>query len=419
MGAARAALDRWRECLPGVPAVSGTPETSADRFCAIYPNDDPGTALAHALETLADGGSVALIDPALPAARLPEVEATLQQAAARAPGACSLATGGSSGQWRLARHRVDTLWAAAEAFTQRFPRLREHWSPLPAFHVSGWMPLWRAMACRGEMVPADYRDWLNGRFPRQPSEGAVLSLVPTQLHRLMECPGAVAFLRRFTCILVGGAALNDGHRQRARELQIPLAPSYGMTETAAAIAVLPPANFLAGAGGCGPPLPHVDITFETGTGRLILETPSLFDGYLTHNGFAPRPGGPWPTADRASLDEAGNLHILGRIDRMIATGGEKVAPDRLESALRKIPGVRDVLVFGLPDAEWGEIVAAAVETVDPASLRRAWRDLSKEAWHPAERPRRWWITDQLPRNAIGKIQRASLIAESTRFTREP
>ncbi|MCC5841255.1 MAG: AMP-binding protein [Opitutales bacterium] len=375
--------------------------------------------MAEGLETLASGGAVALLDPALPLARGAEVDATLAHAAAREPGVCSIATGGSSGEWRLARHRVETFWAAAKGFAQRFPHLKEHWSPLPVFHVSGWMPVWRAMACGGEVVPADYRQWLNSHFPRRPAEGAVLSLVPTQIHRLMEVPAAVEFLRSFACILVGGAAISDSQRARARTLEIPLAPSYGMTETAGAISVLTPASFLSGTGGCGQPLPHIHTDLQPETGRLLLQSPSLFDGYLTAQGFAGREDGPWPTTDRASLEDPNSLHILGRIDRMITCGGEKVAPARIESILRKIPCVEDVVAFGLSDPDWGEVVAVALEVSDFQTFRNAWQSISAKEWSPVERPRFWWITDQLPRNSLGKIQLSALLNERSRFTPEP
>lgn len=420
MGAAWSALARWRDFLPGV-RISPPPRplNKGEHSLLALRCENPAQSLAVALESLSSGGALVLLDPALPHAREAEVRTTLRHAAAREPGACSIATGGSSGEWRLARHRVETLWAAAQGFAEHLPYLREHWSPLPVFHVSGWMPAWRAMACGGEVVPTDYRPWLKGDFFRQPGEGAVLSLVPTQLHRLMQIPAAVNFLRRFTCILVGGAAINHSLRARARELEIPLAPSYGMTETAGAIAVLKPAAFLSGRDGSGQILPHVCVDLQPESGRLLLQSPSLFDGYLTAEGFASRPAGPWPTSDQASFQEANSLHILGRVDRVIITGGEKVAPARIESILRKLPGVEDVLVLGLPDPDWGETVAVALESQNPKAFRDAWKSLSRAEWIPAERPRLWWITHQLPRNALGKIQPAALLDHRDRFTPEP
>jgi len=95
-------------------------------------------------------------------------------------------------------------------------------------------------------------------------------LVPTQLARLLAHPDGVAFLQQLQLIWIGGAALPAPLAEQARVLQLPLAPCYGSTETAAMVAALPPERFLAGEPGCGDPLMDVELRLAT-DGALIVQ----------------------------------------------------------------------------------------------------------------------------------------------------
>ena len=132
-------------------------------------------------------------------------------------------------------------------------------NPLPLAHVSGLMPWWRAR-CWGAghqqlepglmKTPTELLAFCQG-LPAWETNPAVLSLVPTQLARLLAHPDGVAFLQQLQLIWIGGAALPSPLADQARALQLPLSPCYGSTETAAMVAALPPDRFLAGEPGCG------------------------------------------------------------------------------------------------------------------------------------------------------------------------
>lgn len=116
-------------------------------------------------------------------------------------------------------------------------------------------------------------------------------------------------------------------------------------------------------------------------------------------------GRPWRSGDRGDVDASGDVRILGRADRVIVTGGEKVDPARVERALLDTGLVREALVIGVADGRWGEVVTACViasRDAEPA-LRTACETLE-----PAARPRRYVFVPSLPTDASGKPDRAAI-----------
>ncbi len=371
---------------------------SGDGGCILH--GSPRAMATAFLSGWLAGRARVLVDPGVFERRKMEVEALLALPEAAEAGSIWIGTGGSTGGVRFARHNRDSLMTAATAFVQRFPDVREHWTTLPLYHVSGLMPLLRAASAGGKVIFADYHDWLNGLFPEAPKEGSCLSLVPTQVARLLQVPEAVAFLRRFSLILMGGAALPTAVRGRAREERLPLAPCYGMTESAAFITVLSPEAFLDGVGGCGGALPGARVSLSGGDHRIELTSSALFQGYLAEGQFHSRAPGPWATSDAGRFDEAGSLNVVGRLDRVINTGGEKVGAERVERVVAGLEGVKEAFVFAYPHADWGEAVAVAVAA---HAVHPGWQAAAAKCLTAAEQPKQWVLVDALPRTAVGKV----------------
>jgi O-succinylbenzoic acid--CoA ligase len=228
----------------------------------------------------------------------------------------------------------------------------------------------------------------------------VLSLVPTQLQRLLARPATREWLRRFRVIPVGGGPLWPDLANAAAAARLPIAISYGMTETAAMVTALRPEEFLLGTRSCGAPLPHARVAI-TAEGVVRVAGESVFRGY-------------WPewcaarafeTEDLGRIDERGHLHVLGRRDALIISGGRKIAAAEVEAALRASGEFPDVAVVGMPDAEWGEVVIACY----PAGEGRA-PDLARAiaSLAPHQRPKRFVPVADWPRSAQGKIDCAVL-----------
>jgi O-succinylbenzoic acid--CoA ligase len=340
-------------------------------------------------------GGVFLCDPAL--------KIGLPTTGAEGPegrGWLAIATGGSSGVPRWVRHDEVTMSAAVRGFTAHFGLKRVNAvDVLPACHVSGFMARVRCAVTGGEYRPWSWKDLEAGRRPALPAGEWVLSLVPTQLQRLLKDEGSVEWLRRFRAVFIGGAALWPELAEAAAVARLPLSVSYGMTETAAMVTALLPEEFLAGQRSNGRVLPHARVGVND-EGVVTIEAESLFRGYWP----AWREGAKFQTEDLGRLDAAGYLHVLGRRDAVINSGGKKIHPELVEAALRASGEFTDVAVVGVPDAEWGEVVVAFY----PRTARTPDFARSMAALASHERPKRFVALEDWPRNAQGKINRALL-----------
>ncbi len=316
-------------------------------------------------------------------------------------------SGGTSGARKFARHDEWTLGAAVEGFCAHFGLGRVNAvDVLPAHHVSGLMVRVRCATTGGTHVAWSWKKLEAGEIPAlRKGVDWVISLVPTQLQRLMASAAAVAWLRDFKVIFVGGGPVWPALTDAAALAELPISLSYGMTETAAMVAALRPEEFLNGARSSGSALPHARLTL-TDAGTLRIEGESVFRGYFPKLSD----GRCFETEDLAHADAQGHWHILGRRDALIITGGEKVNPAEVETALRATGEFSDVAVVGVPDAEWGEQVVACHPAggAEP-NLDRVTTGL---ALLPAyQRPKRYLAlaVTEWPRNAQGKLDRKSLI----------
>lgn len=314
-------------------------------------------------------------------------------------------TGGSSGALKFARHDEHTLGAAVRGFCAHFGLERVHAvDVLPAHHVSGFMARVRCAATGGRHLAANWKAIEAGEYPAIEADGPwVISLVPTQLQRLLATPRGAEWLRGFAIVFIGGAALWEGLADEAARAGIRLAPSYGMTETAAMVTALTPDEFLAGKRSSGRPMPHARIAFDA-DGVVSIAGASLFYGYAPET----RPDEPFVTADLGEFDADGGLRIRGRRDAVIVTGGEKVQPAEVELALRATGEFPDVAVIGVPDPEWGERVVACYPA--RAEHEPDWRRVESALASLAafKRPKRFVALPDWPRNAQGKLNRARL-----------
>jgi O-succinylbenzoic acid--CoA ligase len=405
----------WR--AHGASAAIATPPKSGDTAPMLLRDADPLRFAARALAALAAGHDLFLGNPHWTAAETAAAETLCTVPAPvreNAAGRVMIATGGSGGVLRFAIHTPETLNAAADALqAQLGGGPINSLCLLPLHHVSGFQQLVRALATDGELRLGDWRRIAAGDRPELPANsGWMLSLVPAQLERLVDDPAACAWLRRFTTILLGGAPAGTALLDRARAADLPLAPAYGASETAAVCAWQSPADFLAGATGLRP-LPHARLRVldpETGdpvapgaTGRIEVTAPSLFLGYWPDL----RPPGAWRTDDLGTLGADGRLLVLGRADAAINTGGEKVHPAEVEAALRATGAFTEAVVLGVADARWGERVTALFPAGDRPDLAAVERQLRERLSAP-KLPRHWIPVTDWPRTAQGKTDRAAL-----------
>jgi O-succinylbenzoic acid--CoA ligase len=311
-------------------------------------------------------------------------------------------TSGSTGEPKLALLTAAALHASAGATSARLGGPGRWVLALPLTHVAGLQVVVRSLLAGTEPVIVDTSagftpEAFGAAGAQLGGERAYVSLVPTQLRRLVD---AGTDLSSYAAILVGGAAADDALVAAAAALGGPVVRTYGMTETC---------------GGCvydGEPLDGVRFAVDD-AGLVRLGGATLAAGYrlrpdLDEAAFL---DGWFRTADLGAVGADGRLRVLGRADDVIVTGGEKVAAAEVEAVLRTVPGVRDVAVAAVPDAEWGHVVAALVEVAEPADGRMtpdALRAAVRERLGPVAVPRRLLVVDALPRTALGKADRLAV-----------
>ncbi|MBL1177139.1 2-succinylbenzoate--CoA ligase [Pantanalinema sp. GBBB05] len=328
-------------------------------------------------------------------------------------------TSGSSGQLRFTIHTWDTLMASVEGFCQYFQVDRVNsFCVLRPHHVSGLMQFMRSLTSGGKLALLPFSHLESENLVNLDPSDYFLSLVPTQLHRLLSSSVAPYCLTRFQTVLLGGAPAWEDLLMQARSSGIRLAPTYGMTETASQIATLQPDDFLQGKSGCGQMLPHAEIVIRSESGDVLptgqvgvitVQARSLTFGYYAASGtITPllEPGTAWfSTDDLGFYDAEGYLHLVGRNSHKIITGGENVFPAEVEAAIRATGLVADVCVIGVDDREWGQAITAIYV---PSQSAIAVTDLKTALDGNLSRfkhPKHWLAVDQLPRNAQGKLNR--------------
>jgi len=321
-------------------------------------------------------------------------------------------TGGSSGKLRFAIHTWDTLNASVEGFYGYFgSQPVNSFCTLPLYHVSGLMQFLRSFLTGGRLLIWPYKFLKEGdRGPIHP-EDFFISLVPTQLQFLLDT--APVWLSRFRTVLVGGAPIWPDLRDRARKHQIKLAPTYGMTETAAQVVTLQPQDFLAGNNSSGRVLPHAEVTVENEReniwesdriGTIYIRSNSLCFGYYPETSQSElSQNNRFSTDDLGYFDSQGYLHVVGRSSTKIITGGENVFPAEVEAAILSTQLVSDVCTIGVGDRVWGEAIFAVYTSqqlnLSPAILKAA----LESKLSSFKIPKYWLQVEKLPRNERGKI----------------
>lgn len=309
--------------------------------------------------------------------------------------ALSVCTSGSTGTPREVVLSRPALAASVAASHARLGGDGQWILALPATHVAGVQVVLRSLWAGHPPVlhEAPLAD-LATSVAVCSADRRYLSLVPTQLHRLLE-EGAADALAGLDAVLLGGGPVDTSLRERAAEAGVRTVASYGMSETC---------------GGCvydGLPLDGVEVAVEA-DGRIRISGPVLFDRYDDPAATAEvlRDGWFW-TSDAGRIDEAGRLQVLGRLDDMIVSGGVNVPGPLVARRLREHPGLDDAEVVGVPDAEWGTAVVAVVVGDVPLAELRDWVATTlPRAWAPHRVVR----VETLPRLAVGKVDRLALSA---------
>jgi len=311
-------------------------------------------------------------------------------------------TGGTSGKIRFAIHSWKTLQASVQGFQSYFNlHSVNSFCVLPLYHVSGLMQFLRSFLTGGRFYISPYQSLKVSPPELGNFQNYFISLVPTQLQFLLDF--YPQWLAGFQTVLLGGAPAETSLLEKARKFAINLSPTYGMTETASQIATLKSGDFLQGNNSNGRVLPHGNITIKDE--QIIINSKSLFLGYYPQ---LLNQSAELITDDLGYFDEDGYLYILGRKSQVIITGGEKVFPQEVESTSLETELFKDVVIMGLPDTYWGQVVVGVyVPKYPELSLGDIQRAMGNKL-AKFKQPKHWIKLDSIPRNQQGKINYTQL-----------
>jgi fatty-acyl-CoA synthase len=333
-----------------------------------------------------------------------------------------LFTGGTTGTPKAAAytHRQIYLHAMAVSHKSGMPTTGADTALglVPICHGLGWQIPYQAWLTGANLA------FIDGPLPGEAviaaieATGATASAaVPTVWHdvvRAVHSSGRTS-LAPLTTVMLGGAMIPPTLPERLAELGVTVHNGWGMTETLAStisvIASPDPDVAVAGDVRISRPIPGMEVraideagTPVEGPGQLEVRAPWISGRYLGR----PEPTGDWfATGDIGEVSPGGDFTIIGRAKEVIKSGGEQIWPSLIEDALLRHPDVSAVTVVEIPHERWGGQPLACVVLHGPAKAAelRAFLLQSLPKWQV---PTVWAVLDELPRTAIGKVDRREL-----------
>lgn len=314
---------------------------------------------------------------------------------------CRVLTSGTSGSRTAVTQTYGNHFAAAaaSAFNLGIEPTDSWLCCMPVDHVGGLSILLRSVIYGTATI-------IHPRFEVEPvaaelkGDVTIVSLVPTQLQRLLA---AEAALERPRLILLGGGPVSGGILEQALSRGANVVQTYGLTEACSQVCTMSAADAVEKQGSVGRPLLGTAVRIGAGegeVGEILVSGPTVAPGCAGPDGWL-------RTGDRGRVDEQGFLWVEGRIDDLIISGGENVAPEQVEQALLTHRAVREAAVLGRPDPEWGAAVTAlvvATEGVEPGELIEHCRGRLA----PHKLPKLIEFVAELPRTETGKLIRGEL-----------
>ena len=326
-----------------------------------------------------------------------------------------LFTSGTTGEPKAVRLTAQNLRASAVASAFRLGVAPgDRWlCCLPVAHMGGLAPVVRAALYGTTLVVQRSFDARETGRVLAAHDVTGVSLVPTQLRRLLDTGAPLAAL---STVLVGGAPVSGQLLDRALSAGVSVFSSYGLTEAASQVATARPETARDHPGTVGQPLYGLELTVVADgepadpgeRGELVVAGPAVTPGYLDESATEAATGA-WGlhTGDIGYRDDAGRLWVVGRRDELVLTGGELVVPVTVAESIRDHPAVADAAVVGLDDPEWGERLAALVVPdgdLDTATVEAHCR----ETLPGFKRPKVVSLGTSVPRTASGTVDREAV-----------
>lgn len=299
-------------------------------------------------------------------------------------------TSGSSGQPKAAQLSYGNLYYSAYGANLHLQlRSDSCWLlSLPLYHVGGLGILFRCMQTGAAMGIPTFGQRLEEAMPAFPATH--LSVVPTQLQRLLDANLPAENVKRLKVVLLGGAPAPQELVDQARAAKWPVLRTYGLTEMSSLVAASKPFDPVERLRSSGCVVRHREIKIAA-DGEILVRGATRFQGYVEAERLEQLfdQDGWYATGDIGSLDEQGYLTVCGRKDRMFISGGENIHPEEIEQRLTALPQVRQAVVRPVADAEFGQRPVAFVDQTEEGSFDECEKFLREHL--PAYKvPIRWY-----------------------------
>ena len=379
---------------------------------------DTMRGLGASVLTLGPDGSGSLVDAA-------ETVVAIEPVARRADDlAAILYTSGTTGRSKGAMITHGNLVSNAEALADiwLFTEADRLLHALPTYHTHGLFTAFNTVLAAGASLLFLSRFEPDDVLAAMPQATAIMG-VPTYYTRLLDRSGLTRDVTAGIRLFVSGPAplLAETHRRFVERTGHAILERYGMTETG--MNASNPYDGERRPGSVGFPLPGVCIRVVDGDGLEVargdigsieVRGPNVFAGYWRNPDKTAaefRPDGFFVTGDLGTIDAQGYLHISGRGKDLVISGGFNVYPKEVELAIDGLDGVLESAVIGVPHRDLGEAVVAVVVPAPGAALdASALRDAVAGKLARYKLPKRVIAVDELPRNSMGKVQKALLRA---------
>ncbi len=279
-------------------------------------------------------------------------------------------TSGTSGEPKAALHTFGNHYYSALGANERIPVGHDdRWLvSLPLCHVGGLGVVFRAFLGKAAVVIPGTRENIAEAILKY--QVTHVSLVPTQLYRLLSDEKNIKMIRNLKAILLGGGPIPDSLIRQSADCGLPLYATYGLTEMASQVATsrrLTKGNLS--------PQAHVFKYRQVRISKeneILVKGKTLFNGYLKDSRVnLPLDQDGWfATGDWGSLNADGSLNVLGRKDNMFISGGENIQPEEIERHLCRIDDIIQAVVVPVSDEEFGARPVAFIQTKEGVRLSR-------------------------------------------------
>ncbi len=284
---------------------------------------------------------------------------------------------------------------------------------LPLYHIGGFSIMVRSLLAGSKLIIPQNLNLSNLHSKLMEHKPAIISLVPTMLKALTDEEAQLPESIRL--IYVGGGPSDDSVIHKALELKYPIVKVYGSTETCAMTTYADAELLSSSPSSSGKAIGNskIKILNDNGeelkpgqSGEIVIQSDSLFDGYYgnEYETAGRLINEKYFTGDIGFKDSEGNLFVESRREDLIVTGGENVSPVEIMNTLNRHPVVSESAVFAVQDQHWGQMVCAAIVTRSGRHVSAEELSLFLRKEIPSFKiPKKYYFTDSLPRNEIGKV----------------